>query len=77
MTLKLCVTSRDLFSDGLQIESSSEHSQAGSAKSRIWDEPCPIELMELPDAQLSTLDAGAFGATGKDGFPIIKTHKFW
>ena len=32
--------------------------------------------MDLPDAQLVTLDAGAFGATDKDGFPIIKTHKF-
>ena len=35
-----------------------------------------IEPMDLPDAQLVTLDAGAFGATDKDGFPIIKTHKF-
>eukprot|EP00435_Cladocopium_sp_Y103_P048026 s386_g14.t1 len=47
-----------------------------SAKSRLWDEPCVTELMDLPDAQLVTLDAGAFGATDKDGFPIIKTHKF-
>ena len=47
-----------------------------SQRCRIWDEACVAELCELPGAQVVTADAGAFGAVDRDGFPIIKTHKF-
>ena len=43
---------------------------------RIWDEPCVIKLAQLPGVVEVLCDAGAFGAADRDGFPIIKTHKF-
>jgi hypothetical protein len=47
-----------------------------SLRCRIWDEPCVQELNDLPGALTVTADAGAFGATDRDGHPIIKPHKF-
>ena len=43
--------------------------------SRIWDEPEVQDLADMPGVESVLCDGGAFGATDKDGFPIIKTYR--
>ena len=46
-------------------------------RSRLWEEPAVQQLQNNPDNKVVILDAGAFGATDRQGHPIIKTFKIY
>ena len=46
-------------------------------RSRIWEEPSVQQLQKNPDNKVVVLDAGAFGAMDRHGYPIIKTFKIY
>lgn len=46
-------------------------------RSRLWEEPAVQQLQDNPDNKVVILDAGAFGATDRQGHPIIKTFKIY